>query len=142
MSAISLLSDDSNGSFSHWMSIVYYLYVAIFQVLFFTVAAVICKKMYREIRGEPKQEHNYIDTFKLAQFVFVLSFLISRNIFIFLTKVHGFKCYFNAMLSISLFFFYFFELINNSCWLNVMIHIRHSKWDSHEGIRQIKKKEI
>ena len=73
--------------------------------------------MYREYK------HDLQDILKLCQLLFLLLYLISRNMFYLLSPIHNFEFFYIPMLSITVFFFYYYELINNLCWVCLMIHV-------------------
>ena len=84
------------------------------------------------------------DRFKLTQLAFTILYLVARIAFnILLPIVTNFEFYGVLAMSISVFFFYYFEIINNLCWITFIIHINACKPDemNEEVIKRIKKKE-
>ena len=118
--------------FRPYISTVYYIYMGVFQIIFFIVGFFSAKKLIWELREK------YIDVFKVVQMLFILWFLVARNLFMIMTQVEGFEFYFIPTLSSSLFFFYYFEIINNSWWLDTMVHIAACKDPTEMSKRALK----
>ena len=106
------------GEFEQHTQIFYFVYISVYQVIFLVVGFFIIRKIVREYRQE------YIDRYKVFQLVFIMMFLVFRNTFMLLIKTPNFEFFYISVLAISMFSFYFFENINNACWINVMLHLK------------------
>ena len=129
---------NSEGISHHKTLVFYYTYMSVFQIIFLSVGFYILRKLIRELRQE------FIDMYKVLQFCFILMFLISRNIFMLLIKVKNYEFFYISVLAISMFWFYFFENINNAWWVNVMLHLKaleNPELMNLATLQKIKKKE-
>ena len=93
-----------------------------------------------------KEEFNSMlrDKFRLIQLFCIMSYLIIRTLFYFLLPIGSFEYYGFPTIAISVFIFYYFEIINNLCWITFILHIEIWKPDemSQRVTRKIKKKEV
>jgi hypothetical protein len=96
----------------------YYIYMSLVQLIFIPFFVIAIRNLYKE------WTNIYVDLFRLFQIIFLIGFLLTSNLFVLLSQLNGFRNYFMLNISIGLFFFYYFELINNAWWINLMIHLR------------------
>lgn len=96
----------------------WYIAIVILSVIVFVYV------MVRTIRITAKEIKEPVrDYFKLAQLVFILWYMVTRNAFMFAVIIPHFEFFYIPGLSISVFFFYYYEHINNLWWLSFIMHI-------------------
>ena len=64
-----------------------------------------------------------IDLFRMTQLVFIILFLITRTMFYHLLWFDKFEYYSFSVIGMSAFLFFYFEIINNLCWITFLVHI-------------------
>mmetsp|Transcript_1208 Transcript_1208/g.1085 ORF Transcript_1208/g.1085 Transcript_1208/m.1085 type:complete len:185 (+) Transcript_1208:1-555(+) len=110
-----------------------------FFILYQPVFIYYIKSSVKRIKSEINME--VIDLFKVSQFVFLIGFLISRQIFFFLQYFPPFEYFYEPFSMIVLYFVNTFEWINISCWFLFIIHIwryRKITEDSKYNIKWVK----
>ncbi|CAI2387907.1 unnamed protein product [Moneuplotes crassus] len=112
---------DHRFKFSENIPIAYLCFFTGFQVMFLLGLAYSIKRLYSEYRQE------YRDRFKIIQMSFIISYLFTKNaynIFV-LFRARSTEFFHLPILALTSFFFYYFEVINDTCWLSFIIHLKY-----------------
>ena len=125
-------SDQRPGTLTSQIFVTYIVYAALMQI----VTCIISFIWIKNIRSEVKEW--LIDLHKIVQYMFLLLFVVIRWIFIYLLLINNFEFYYAICLAFSTSFFYFFEVINDACWIDFIFHIKVWKHPSDMDENKLK----
>lgn len=103
---------------------IWYIIIVSMWTIIFWIAL---KRTWKKIKEELIE--NVLDYFKLTQLIFIILYLLTRIPFMFITIIPNFEFFYGPGLSFSVFFFYYFEHINNLWWVSFIMHMVACKPD-------------
>lgn len=106
-----------HNKYEHVSTNIYIVFVAIYQIIFIYAFVKAILNISKEFRSES------IDVFRVTQMSFIIGFLVSRNIYWLMCRIQGFEFFQLTFISLNTFFFYYFEVINNICWITFILHL-------------------